>query len=86
MPTEQIKILRYYQELKSIKSPFIIYADFQTILEKTNTCEKTTLKYPISQKINNHTACNFGDIYKSKYRQSFIMFMEQIEWLNCAKS
>ena len=72
MPTEEIKILNCHQELKSIKLPSAIYVDFQTILEKTNTCEKT-LKYPILQILINIELAIFLTFtnHKSKCRQSF---------------
>ena len=38
MPNENNKILKYNQGEKSIKSPFIIYADLECLLEKTSTC------------------------------------------------
>ena len=38
MPNEDNKIIRYNQGEKSIKSPFIIYADLEFLLEKISTC------------------------------------------------
>ena len=38
MPNEDNKIMKYNQGEKSIKSPFIIYADLQCLLEKISTC------------------------------------------------
>ena len=38
MPNEENKIIKYNQGKKSIKSPFIIYADLECLLEKMNTC------------------------------------------------
>ena len=34
MPEEDNKILKYNQGEKSLKVPFIIYADFESLLEK----------------------------------------------------
>ena len=38
MPNEDNKIIIYNQGEKSIKSPFIIYADLECLLEKIDTC------------------------------------------------
>ena len=38
MPNEDNKILKYNHGEKSIKAPFIIYADLESFLEKTSTC------------------------------------------------
>ena len=38
MPDEDNKILKYCHGEKSMKVPFIIYADLQPLLEKMNTC------------------------------------------------
>ena len=37
MPEEDNKILKYNQGEKSMKVPFIIYADLESLLEKINT-------------------------------------------------
>ena len=37
MPEEDNKILKYNEGEKSMKVPFIIYADLQSLLEKINT-------------------------------------------------
>ena len=39
MPSEDIKILEFNQYQKSDKSPFIIYADLECILEKIDACK-----------------------------------------------
>ena len=38
MPNEDNKIIKYNQGEKSIKSPFIIYADLECLFEKIFTC------------------------------------------------
>ena len=38
MANEDNKIIKYNQGEKSIKSPFIIYADLECLLEKMSTC------------------------------------------------
>ena len=69
-------LLKFHQEQKSIKLPLAVYADFQSILEKTNTCENNPEISHIT-KINKHTAFDFSIFvtfthHKSKKnRQSF---------------
>ena len=38
MPDEYNKILKYIPGEKSLKVPFIIYADLECLLRKINTC------------------------------------------------
>ena len=38
MPNEDNKILKYNHGKKSMRAPFIIYADLESLLEKTDTC------------------------------------------------
>ena len=38
MPKEDNKILKYNHSEKSMKVPFIIYADVESLLEKMNIC------------------------------------------------
>ena len=38
MPNEDSKIIKYNQGEKSIRSPFIIYADLECSLEKISSC------------------------------------------------
>ena len=44
MPEEDNKILRYNQGEKSMKVPFIIYADLEPLLEKMNNCHNNPEK------------------------------------------
>ena len=39
MPTKDNNIIKYNHGEKSIKMPFTIYADFECLLEKIDTCE-----------------------------------------------
>ena len=39
MPSEDSKILEFNEYQKSNKAPFIIYADFECIIEKTDGCK-----------------------------------------------
>ena len=40
LPKEDNKILKYNHGGKSMKVPFIIYADLESLLEKMNTCQQ----------------------------------------------
>ena len=39
MPSEDTKILEFNQYQKSHKRPFIIYADFACLIEKSDECK-----------------------------------------------
>ena len=54
MPFEDNKIIKYNQEEKSIKSPFIIYADLECLLEKISTGYNNPEESSTTQ-INKHT-------------------------------
>ena len=54
MPNEANKIIKYNQVEKSIKSPFIIYADLECLLEKISTCYNNPEKSSATE-INKHT-------------------------------
>ena len=64
---EDNKILKYNHGTKSMKVPFIIYADLKSLLEKMNTCHNDPKKSSAT-KVNKHTAsgyslfthCSFG--------------------------
>ena len=72
MPEKDNKILKYNDVEKSMKVPFIIYADLQSLLEKINTCHNNPEKSSTT-KINKHapsgcplfTYCSF-DTTKNK--------------------
>ena len=38
MPTKNNNIINYNHAEKSMKLPFVIYADLECLLEKTSTC------------------------------------------------
>ena len=59
LPEEDNKILKYNQGEKSMKVPFIIYADLESLLEKMNTCHNNPKK-PSTTKINNHTPSDYS--------------------------
>ena len=59
MPEKDNKILKYNQGEKSMKVPFIIYADLESLLEKMNTCHNNPEKSSTT-KINKHTPSGYS--------------------------
>ena len=50
MPNEYNKILKYNHGEKSLKAPFIIYADLKCLLEKMYSCQNNPEKSYIEKK------------------------------------
>ena len=59
MPEEYNKLLKCNQGEKSIKSPRIIFADSECLLEKTNTCHNNPEKSSTT-KISKHTPSGYS--------------------------
>ena len=59
MPNEDNKILKYNHGEKSMKAPFIIYADLESLLEKMKTCYDSPEKSS-TNKINKHTPSGYS--------------------------
>ena len=59
MPEDYNEILKYNQGEKSMKVPFIIYADLECLLEKMNTCHNNPEKSSTT-KINKHTTSGYS--------------------------
>ena len=59
MPNEDNKILKYNHGEKSMKVPFIIYADLESLLEKMSTCHNNP-KNSSSTIINKHTPSGYS--------------------------
>ena len=59
MPGKDNKILEYKQGEKSMKVPFIIYADLESLLEKMNSCHNNPEKSSAT-KINKHTPSGYS--------------------------
>ena len=58
-PNEDNKIIKYTQGEKSIKLPFIIYADLECLLEKMSTCYNNP-KESSTIEINKHTPSGYS--------------------------
>ena len=59
MPQKDNKILKYNQGEKSMKVPFIIYADLESLHEKMNTCHNNPEKSSTT-KINKHKPSGYS--------------------------
>ena len=59
IPNEANKIIKYNQGEKSIKSPFIIDADLECLLEKISTCYNNPEK-SLKTEINKHTPSGYS--------------------------
>ena len=59
MPTKDNNIIKYNQGEKSLKLPFIIYADLECLLEKVNTCYNNPAESSTT-KINKHTPSGYS--------------------------
>ena len=52
MPSIDIKILEFNQYQKSDKTPFIIYADLECLIEKIDGCKNNLKIYPQQKQMN----------------------------------
>ena len=59
MPNEDNKIIKYNQAEKSIKLPFVIYADLESLLEKLSTCYNNP-KDSSTTEINKHVPSGYS--------------------------
>ena len=59
MPTKNINIVKYNHGEKSMKSPFVIYADLECLLENMSTCINN-LNESSTTKINKHTPSGYS--------------------------
>ena len=59
MPGKDYKMLKYNHGKKSMKVPFIIYADLESLLKKMNTCHNNPEKSSTT-KINKHTPSGYS--------------------------
>ena len=71
MLSEDTKILEFNQYQKSDKAPFIIYADLECIIEKTDGCKNNPQKfiYNNSKEIHCIRFLNVYNITISKHRK-----------------
>ena len=67
MPTEDIKKLEFNQYQKFDKAPFIIYADFECIIENIDGCKKSPEKSSTT-KVSKHISSGFSMSTISSFR------------------
>ena len=58
MPTKDNSIIKYNQGEKSIKLPFVVYADLECLLEKMSTCQNNP-KGSLATGINKDTPSGY---------------------------
>ena len=78
------KILKYNHGEKSMKVPFIIYADSESLLEKLNTCHDNPKKL-LTTKINKNAASDYSlftnislDTTKNKFNYYIVNGMKRL--------
>ena len=59
MPTKDNNTIKYNQREKSIKLPFVVYADLECLLEKTSTCYNNPEKSSTT-KITKYTSSGYS--------------------------
>ena len=59
MPEKSKNILKYNDGEKSMKAPFIIYADIESLLEKIDTCHSNP-RHSSASKINKCAASGYS--------------------------
>ena len=59
MPEEDNKILKYNHSEKSMRTPFVIYADLKRLLEKISTCRNSAEKSSTTE-IGKHTPSGYS--------------------------
>ena len=52
------EVLQYHPGIKSMKAPFAIYADIESLLRKMNTCANDPNK-SLTEKKNKHEMCGY---------------------------
>ena len=90
MPSENIKILEFNQYQKSNKAPFIIYADLECVIEKTDGCKNnpensstTKVSERIPSGFSMSTTSSFRsienkhDVYGVKTMKKFCEFLRE---------
>ena len=60
MPTKDNNIIRYNQGEKSIKLPFVIYADLECLLEKMSVCQNNPNESSTTEINNKHTPSGYS--------------------------
>ena len=69
MPTKNNNIIKYNQGEKSIKLPFVVYADLECLLEKMSTCQNNPNESSTTE-INKHTPSGYSIFTHCSFDQS----------------
>ena len=69
MPTKNNNIIKYNQGKKSIKLPFVVYADLECLLEKMSTCQNNPNESSATE-INKHTPSGYSIFTHCSFDQS----------------
>ena len=59
MPTKDNNTIKYNQGEKSIKLPFVVYADLEWLLEKISTCQNNPNESSTAE-INKHVPSGYS--------------------------
>ena len=74
VPSKDTKILEFNQYQKSGKTSFVIYADFECLVEKIDGC-KNNAKNSSTTKVSNHIPSGFSVSKTSSFRNIEISMM-----------
>ena len=69
MPTKDNNIIKYNHGEKSMKLPFVVYADLECLLEKMSTCENNPNESSTT-KINKHTPSGYSIFTSCSFDES----------------
>ena len=69
MPTKDNNVIKYNHGEKSIKLPFVVYADLKCLLEKMSTCYNNP-KESSTTKINKHTLSGYSIFTHCSFNKS----------------
>ena len=69
MPTKDNNIIKYNQGEKSIKLPFVIYADLECLIEKMSTCKNNPNESSTTE-INKHTPSSYSIFTNCSFDQT----------------
>ena len=75
MPDESNKILKYIPGEKSLKVPFIIYAELECLFQKINTCSNNPDKFyaekKAAHKLSGYSLVTYCSFDKSKNERKY---------------
>ena len=83
MPTKNNNIIKYNQGEKSIKLPFVVYADLECLLEKMSTCQNNSNESSTTE-INKHTLSGYLIFTHCSFDQTKNK-LDHYRWKDCMK-